>query len=126
MTLTTTLIEPADVKTVLEKQDQFFNSGTTKEVEWRIQQLKKLGSCIDKYELEISDALKKDLNKHPYEAYATEIGMVLKEINTATKKLKKWAKPRKVKTPPFLDWARSYVYNDPYGSKTFRIFKCHH
>jgi len=115
MTYTSAQIQAPEVKTVLEKQAQFFNSGTTKEVDWRIQQLKKLSACIEKYEAEISAALKTDLNKHPYEAYATEIGMVIKEINSATKKLKKWAKPKKVKTPPFLDWARSYIYNDPYG-----------
>jgi len=107
--------EAAQVPQTLNKMRSFFETGQTKDINWRITQLKKLKAAIEKYEVEICDALKKDLNKHPYEAYATEIGMVVKEINSAIKKVRKWAKPKKVKTPPFLDWARSYVYQDPYG-----------
>jgi len=107
--------EAAQVPQTLNKMRTFFETGQSKDVDWRIAQLKKLKECIEKYEDEICDALKQDLNKHPYEAYATEIGMVVKEINSAIKKVKKWAKPKKVRTPLFLDWARSYVYQDPYG-----------
>jgi len=107
--------EVAQVPQTLDKIRSFFKSGKTKDINWRIKQLKKLKNAIEKYEVEICDALKKDLNKHPYEVYATEIGMVAKEINTAIKKVKKWAKPKKVKTPLFLDYARSYIYQDPYG-----------
>jgi aldehyde dehydrogenase (NAD+) len=52
----------------------FFNTGKTKDVEFRIQQLKKLRQLIVDNEQVAMDALKKDLNKSPMEAYATEIG----------------------------------------------------
>jgi len=107
--------EAATVPKSINSMRSFFDSGQTKDINWRIARLKKLKATIEKYEDEICEALKKDLNKHPYEAYATEIGMVIKEINTAIKKVRKWSKPKKVKTPPFLDWARSYIYQDPYG-----------
>ena len=44
------------------------------------------------------EALKNDLNKSEFDAYIIEIGILLEEIRFTMKHLKKWAKPRKVKS----------------------------
>jgi aldehyde dehydrogenase (NAD+) len=66
-----------DAAAVVQKQRDYFATGKTKDVEFRIQQLKKLRQLVLDNEQSIMDALKKDLNKSPMEAYGTEIGFLL-------------------------------------------------
>ena len=52
-----------EIDEILIKQKEFYNSGKTKNVKYRIEALKKLKSEIIKQEENIKEALKKDLNK---------------------------------------------------------------
>ncbi|WP_190616170.1 aldehyde dehydrogenase family protein [Tepiditoga spiralis] len=99
---------------LLEMKEYFF-IGKTKDVNFRIEQLKKLKKSIIKYTDEIIVALEKDLGRHKYETYAAEIGTVLKSINYSIKNIKKWSKVKKVKTPLHLFSAKSYINPEPYG-----------
>lgn len=100
---------------VLEKQRDYFASGETKAIDFRIQQLKKLYQAIEDYEDEILEALHEDLNKVGFEAYATEIGLVLEEITYLLKNMKKFLKPKRVRTPLSQFPSVSRVYKEPYG-----------
>jgi aldehyde dehydrogenase (NAD+) len=73
---------------------------------------------IIKHDKEIGDALKKDLNKSSFEAYATETGIVLHEISSQLRQISKWARPKTVRTPLFAMPSRSMIIPEPYG----RIF----
>ena len=66
----------------------FFQTGETKGFDYRIQALQKLKAGIKKHEEQIKNALKTDLNKSEYEAYTTEIGVVLSEIGFSLKLVK--------------------------------------
>jgi len=79
---------------ILQKQREFFYSGVTLDLEWRIKQLQNLKKSIKKYEENLMWALRDDLGKSEFEAYTTEISMVYDEINTAIKHLPKWAEIR--------------------------------
>src|SRR5579883_3291474 len=100
---------------IINQQRQFFNTGATLPLPFRIEQLKKLKSLIQTHELDIIQALKQDLNKAPTEALLDEILLVTKEIDFIVKHLKKWARPKKVTTPLILWPARSEIYFEPYG-----------
>ena len=93
----------------------FFAKGETKSVSFRKTQLKLLLSLINQYESKILDALYADLGKSPFEAYATEIGLLKEEINRHIKQLKSWSKPEKVLTPITSFPASSYIESVPYG-----------
>lgn len=103
------------INQILEKQRKFFNSNITKDIKFRKEQLKKLYNLIKDSEDEILNALKSDLNKSEYEAYMTEIGFALEEITTLIKGIKKWSKPKKVKSPLSQFPAKSYIYKEAYG-----------
>lgn len=105
-----------DVEIILEKQKNYFNTQITKDIDFRIKQLKILKQGIKKYETQILDALHKDLGKHKVEAYMTEVGFSYNSISEAIKNLRKWAKPKKKETPIYLMPAKSYIINEPYGS----------
>ena len=70
---------------------------------------------ISTNENKIMNALKTDLQKSEFEAYTTEIGFVLEEIRFTIKHLRKWSKPKKVRTPITHFGAKSYVMKEPYG-----------
>ncbi|TGY44476.1 aldehyde dehydrogenase [Clostridium sartagoforme] len=97
------------------KQKDFFNANTTKDLDFRINALKKLKNIIKSSENDILDALNKDLRKSDFEGFTTEIGLVYEEINLHIKKLKKWSKKEKVKSSIAYFPARSYIYKEPYG-----------
>ncbi|MGB0526398.1 MAG: aldehyde dehydrogenase [Flavobacteriaceae bacterium] len=97
------------------KQADFFASAQTLDCSFRIAQLKKLRQVLRSYEGEILEALKLDLNKPNFEAYTAEFSFVIEELNTAIKQLKKWSKPRKVKTGLLSAPAFGVIQPEPYG-----------
>ncbi len=99
----------------LQKLRQFYDSGATRGYEFRIQQLKKLREIIITNETAITDALYRDLHKSREEAYATEIGLFLAEINHTINKLRKWMAPVKTKTTLANLPSKSMVLRDPLG-----------
>jgi aldehyde dehydrogenase (NAD+) len=105
----------AKLKNLVEKQNFFFHSGQTRNISFRLEQLKLLKSKIKAYEDKINQALRKDLNKSLLEVYATEIAMVYGEINHTVKNLRSWAKPSRVKTPLSHFGSTGYIYPEPYG-----------
>lgn len=104
-----------EIKELINKQRKFYSSNISKDLKFRIQNLKLLRSIIIKYEKEIQEALRLDLGKSETEAYMTEIGMVLDEIKYNIKHLAKWAKKKYVSTPLSQFPARSYRIPEPRG-----------
>jgi aldehyde dehydrogenase (NAD+) len=97
------------------EQKAFFRSGVTKDLAYRINALEKLRDAIRKNEQALFQTLKADLNKSEFEAYATEIGVVLEEFRFTLKNINNWVKPEKVKTPVSHIGSTGYIYSDPYG-----------
>ena len=104
-----------ELKSIVEKQKEFFKKDTTKSVEFRINILQKLEKAIRDNEKQILSALYEDLSKSEAEAYMTEIGIVYGEIHEALKNIKKWCKPKRVRGSLGTFPAKSYVYSEPYG-----------
>ncbi|RIO39417.1 aldehyde dehydrogenase [Staphylococcus pasteuri] len=95
---------------------QYFSTHQTKDIKFRKHQLKMLSKSIKHYENDLLEALHTDLGKSNVEAYATEIGILLKSIKLARKELKNWSKTKQVDTPLYLFPTKSYIKKDPYGT----------
>ena len=104
------------IETILEKQRAFYATGETRDLSFRLRQLDRLHKTILHYEAEILEALKKDLNKPDFEGYMTEIGMVYEEIRFVRKHLRRWARPKQVRTSAAQFPAVSRIYPEPYGT----------
>lgn len=104
-----------EIRYIIEKQRIWFRSGATLDVEKRIEALKKLRACVEKYEQEIAAALKKDLGKSGAESYMCETGMVLSELSYMIRHTKAYAKEKTVITPLAQFHSRSYKKPSPYG-----------
>lgn len=105
-----------NISKVVKLQKDFFMLGITKNIDYRVKALKKLKLTIKSYENEIFEALKKDLGKSREESYLCEVGFILDEINFTLKNIKKWAKPKKVKSSLAQIPGKSYIYKEPYGN----------
>ena len=104
-----------DVENMIAQQRQFYFSRATKDVDFRKEQLLNLKATILKYEKEVLDALYLDLRKSEFEAYATELGIVLDSISYMVKHVDEWMKPEAVKTPIHLQMGKSFIVREPYG-----------
>mgnify|MGYP000285996937 CR=1 FL=1 len=105
-----------DFSELVSRQKAFVQGGATRSPSWRKQQLEKLLAEMDTQEDRILDALKQDLNKAPFEAFAAEVGMVRAELKHSIRHLHRWTKQRRVSTPLAHFPSRSFVTAEPYGS----------
>lgn len=99
----------------IENQRAFFSTNQTKDIGFRLKQLRKLKGAILQNQKKIEDALWEDLHKSPEESYLTEISLVIGEIDNHIKHVKKWAKEKKVSTPLFLLPSSSKIIYEPMG-----------
>ena len=105
-----------NIERIVEEQRKYFQSGATLSIKFRRENLKKLYAAVKKYEKEIGEALKADLGKGEYESFMCEIGMALSEIRYMYKRVHKFAKPKRVRTPLAQFSAKSYRLPSPYGN----------
>lgn len=101
--------------TTLENQRKYYASGVSRDINFRLEQLKKLRKSITDNSDAICEALHKDLHKSAYESYMTEIGVVLGELRKHIKHLRKWSRPKKVGSPLFLFPSKSKIIYEPLG-----------
>ncbi len=100
---------------ILEEQQSFFNIGGTLPVSARIKLLKAIRDSLKRNESRIYMALKKDLNKSEFEAYIGEFVAMMHEFETAIRKVRKWARRKRIATPLLTAPAKSYQFPEPFG-----------
>lgn len=100
---------------LFESQRQFFHSGKTRSLDFRVDALQRLKDGVREHEKFILEALKADLNKTEFDAYTTEIGIIYDEIKYALRHVRHWAKPVKVPSPLIMWPSKSYILKEPFG-----------
>ena len=108
-------MEATQINKLVQSQRHFFLTGTTLDVNVRIDALKKLYSAIKKHENEIFDALYKDLGKSQFESYMCEVGLTLSEISYMLKHIRKFSREKNVPTPLAQFHSRSFKKPSPRG-----------
>ncbi|MFM9021627.1 MAG: aldehyde dehydrogenase [Sediminibacterium sp.] len=99
----------------LHNMRRYFESGITLPYAFRREQLLALKSSIEAHEEEIYEALKSDLRKSKEEAFASENGLTLTDLNESLRHLKDWMTPELVSTALFNMPSRSYIRREPLG-----------
>ena len=100
---------------VLAAQRRYFDSGATRPLRFRREMLTRLELALTRWEGELLEALRADLNKSPYEGYMSELGPTLAELRFARGHLKKWARPVWHPAPLSQFPSVGTVYREPYG-----------
>ena len=104
-----------DIAQTVAKQRDFFRTGATLPVRFRLEALDKLRRAIKQYEPQLLEAMQSDLGKSASEAYMCEVGLTLSEISHVRSHLRRWARPSLRWTPLTNFPALSQVRHDPYG-----------
>jgi aldehyde dehydrogenase (NAD+) len=104
-----------DMERLVNDQRSFFMNGNTIEYGVRKEKLQLLKKMLKKYETDIYDALKIDLNKSAHETLTTELGVVYTEIDFALKHLQDWMTPEKVNAPLTHKGTKNFIFKEPYG-----------
>lgn len=106
-----------NIHEIVQKQKDYYRSGATRRLEFRLEQLSLLREGIVSRKAEVLEAVKIDLNKGEQEAIMTEYGILLEEIDFIKKRLKGWMKRKKVKTNLKTHiGSKGYVVAEPYGT----------
>lgn len=92
-----------------------FDSGVTRSLEWRHEQLDGLIRFCDEQEEALIEAIASDLGRPWLEAYAADIGTTAAEIKHLRKNVEKWMKPRKAKLPLTSLPAKGRIHPEPLG-----------
>lgn len=105
-----------NIDEILKKQREFFHSGSTLSVEFRLSMLRNLYRCIKNYEKEIEEALKADLGKSNFEGFMCEVGLVKSEITHMIRHIRRYVLEKNVRTPIAQFNSRSFMKPSPYGN----------
>tara|TARA_B100001105_G_scaffold207435_1_gene171607 strand:+ start:23 stop:1393 length:1371 start_codon:yes stop_codon:yes gene_type:complete len=105
-----------DISKIVNQQKSFFNSNSTKEVDLRIETLKKLKLILKENEDKLYTAIYDDFKKSKFETYLTELSLIYNELNDAIRNLKKWSKQKRVRTNLANFPAKSYIIPEPLGT----------
>ncbi len=104
-----------EFKALIASQNEFFNSNATKNISFRIEQLKKFKKIIQDNETELYKAIYADFGKSEFETYASELSILYHEINTFIKNIKSWSRCMRVSTGLANFPAKSYIITEPLG-----------
>ena len=97
-------------------QKAFFESGATRGLEFRLARLRELEDALRRGFPSLAGAVYADFKKSEFEVLECELLPLLESVRFAAKNLKKWMKPRRVRTnfPNFP--ARSFAVAEPLGA----------
>ena len=89
--------------------------GIPRPVEARLEQLEALRRGLVQDDAELRRALAADLGKSTMESTVTEIGVLLAEIDTVRRNLRRWLRPERFSLGLMLAPGRGEIWREPYG-----------
>ncbi len=92
-----------------------FASGTTRPQAWRRATLERVRDLVQAREEPLLDALAADFGKPRFEAWTTELGYLVSDINHTLAHLSTWMQPDRVGTPLAFKPGTSHVVAEPVG-----------
>jgi aldehyde dehydrogenase (NAD+) len=104
-----------NIASIVANQHTFFKSHATLDIEYRKNALRKLKAVLQSNERLLHDAIYADFGKSEFENYATELGILYKEINYFIGKIGSLSAPQRVRTNLANFPASSFIYQEPYG-----------
>src|ERR1700758_1231535 len=104
-----------DASALLADLRSVFAVGRTRDLAWRLDQLRGIERLCDERESEIVAALAEDLGRPAFDSWLGDIASTKGEAAYARKHLKKWMRRRRVSIPVSQLPGRGWVQYDPLG-----------
>lgn len=100
----------------LEQVRRGFAEGVVRAVGDRETQLRQLRRFLVEREDDLTAALRTDLGKSAFEAYSTEIGFTINEVDLAVRELHRWTAPQRTKLALHLRPGSAEIVPEPLGT----------
>ena len=104
-----------DAAAVVDRVRDGYDRGLTRPMSWRTNQLDAMEAMLRENRERFELALHQDLNKPAAEAWTTEIGFTLSDIDHQRSNMADWAAPRKVKVPLAFQPGSARIVPEPKG-----------
>ncbi|MBW2245583.1 MAG: aldehyde dehydrogenase family protein, partial [Deltaproteobacteria bacterium] len=105
--------EIAEISETVARLRNAYDSGRTRPLAWRREQLEGLKAmCTDRAD-EFVEALRADFGKPPLEALTMDVSQGKMEAAAALRNLKKWTRPQRIGPIPLM--GRTFVMREPLG-----------
>jgi acyl-CoA reductase-like NAD-dependent aldehyde dehydrogenase len=108
------MTEP-DYTDLVAGQRAYFNSGATRPVAWRRQQLEAMKALFNDNRTALFEALRHDLRRNEIDADLMDVGFNVNEADHALHHLGEWMEPERIHTPVVLQPGHVRVRRDPLG-----------
>ena len=105
-----------EIAPAIDRVREGFRDGVVRAVVDRETQLRQLKRLLVEQEEVLTTALHNDLGKSPIEAYSTEIGFTLNELDHALNHVRSWTQPQKVHLPMHLRPGSGRIVQEPLGT----------
>ncbi|KAK3592559.1 hypothetical protein CHS0354_000886 [Potamilus streckersoni] len=105
----------ANISQLVSSLRETFQTGRTIDLQWRIGQLNMLLKLLDENRDQLCNALKRDLNKHKFEAAVLEVDYCRNDLVHCLNNLSEWAAPEKVAKGLLNVMDRCYIRKEPFG-----------
>ena len=99
----------------LDRQRAYFDSGATRPLPRREAALRRLLRALEQSEGDLLAALERDLGKHPFEGYETEVGLVRQHLRYTLSHLRRWAGPKLAAVSPLHFPAGAFIRPESRG-----------
>lgn len=106
----------SEIKHIQKLQRHYTRRAEAKEIKKRLKLLSQLKKLLNENEEQWLEALHKDLGKPAIEAYASEIGLLLNELDYMTEHLSAWMKVAVNRRYLLSGIEKTTIYREPYGS----------
>ncbi|XP_045680356.1 aldehyde dehydrogenase, dimeric NADP-preferring [Phyllostomus hastatus] len=103
------------ISEVVQQARAAFNSGRTRPLQFRIQQLEALRRMIKEREKDIAGALAADLHRNEWNAYYDEVVYVLEEIEYVIQNLPEWVMDEPTEKTANTQHDECYIHSEPLG-----------
>ena len=104
-----------EIQELVQNQRQYFRTNATLHVEYRLEQLERFRDVLHEYEDDLYAAIYKDFGKSRHHTQLTELFPLFEELEMAIRNIRKWMKPRKVRTNLLNQPGKSFIVPEPLG-----------
>ena len=104
-----------DISKTVAKQKAFYLTGASRDVSFRLAQLKKLRVALQANQSDIEQAMYADFRKSAFEVYTSEFALIISDIKKFERNLRRWARPKTVRRTKATMHAKGTIVHEPYG-----------
>lgn len=100
---------------LISEQRRYFDTGVTRDVEFRVKKLSALKQALKSAEPKLIEALHGDFGRSDFDTFTLELMWLYRDIDEAIRRVRKWARRKRVRTNWFNRLGSSYVIAEPMG-----------